>query len=284
MWPLTARGSFVVVVVNDQIGDLSIWTIDELSENGYQESMQVASKRARNHAQQDLFAGPAKRGRARRRRKPKGWRAGARHEARPDVEARNALHVVMRVVPAVGSMRRRDLYRAMRNATITAALRERIRIVHISIQRTHVHLLVEAENKLALGRGMQGFQISAARNINSVLAIGGRRRRGAVFADRYHLEVITSPTRARNAMSYILNNWRKHGEDRQGLASTWLVDPYSSGISFPDWKELEDKVWMWRIRETYDPLMVRRPQSWLLRDGWRLCGAVSARDVPSKRS
>ena len=194
------------------------------------------------------------------------------------------MHVVLRVVATVGSMRRRSLYKAMRDATITAALRERIRIVHISIQRTHVHLLVEAENKQALGRGMQGFQISAARNINSALAVGYRRRRGAVFADRYHLEVITSPTRMRHALSYILNNWRKHCEDRQGLASTWLVDPYSSGIAFPDWKELEGKAFMWPVRATYDPLVVRRPQSWLAREGWKRCGSISVHDVPSKRS
>jgi len=98
------------------------------------------------------------------------------------------------------------------------------------------------------------------------------------------LEVITSPTRARHALSYVLSNWRKHKEDQHGLASTWLVDPYSSGISFPDWKELEDKAFMWPIRATYDPLMVRRPQSWLLREGWKLCGSISARDVPSQRT
>jgi hypothetical protein len=33
-------------------------------------------------------------------------------------------------------------------------------------------------------------------------------------------------------------------------------------------KELEDKDVMWPWRESYDPLMVRRPQGWLLREGW----------------
>jgi REP element-mobilizing transposase RayT len=249
--------------------------------------MQAASKRVRRHVQQDLFQRGGKRAKRKKGkpgRKPKAARKGSRHEKRPDVNARYALHVVMRVVPAVGSMRRRSLYKAMRQATITAALRERIRIVHISIQRTHVHLLVEAKNKLTLGRGMQGFQIAAARNINSALAVGYRRRRGAVFADRYHLEVITSPTRTRHVLSYVLNNWRKHREDRVGLPSTWLVDPFSSGISFPDWKELEDEMWMWPRRATYDPLVVLRPQSWVLREGWKRCGSISVHDVPSQRS
>jgi hypothetical protein len=70
---------------------------------------------------------------------------------------------------------------------------------------------------------MQGFTISAARNINTALGDGARRRRGKVFTDRYHVEVITTPTRAHHAISYVLSNWRKHGEDRDELARTWLV-------------------------------------------------------------
>ena len=232
--------------------------------------------------QQELFRHGGKRRGA--GRKPKHRRAGAPHKPRPTIKPYHALHVVMRVVPAVGSMRRRRAYKAMRDASITAALRERFRIVHVSIQRTHVHMLVEAEDKMALARGMQGFQISAARNINTMLGVRGRRRRGQVFADRYHLEVITSPKRTRNALSYILNNWRHHGEDQEGLPSTWLVDPFSSGISFPDWLELEGKDLMWPIRQTYDPLVVYRPRTWLLREAWKRHGPISAREVPRTRS
>jgi REP element-mobilizing transposase RayT len=246
--------------------------------------MQRASKQGRKrHVQQELFRHGGKRKGA--GRKPKNARAGSRHDKRPTIKKSQALHVVMRVDPAVGSLRRRKLYKAMRDATITAALRERFRIVHISLQRTHVHMLAEANNEQALARGMQGFQISAARHINTALGVDKyRRRRGRVFTDRYHVEVITSPTRARRALSYVLNNWLNHREDQQGLATTWLVDPFSSGISFPDWLELNDKAWMWPLRETYDPLVVRRPQSWLLREGWKLGGGpISARDVPGKR-
>jgi putative transposase len=211
-------------------------------------------------------------------------RAGERHEARPAFKPYHPLHVVMRVVPKIGSLRRRKMYHAIRHATITAALRERFRIVQITLQRNHVHMLIEADHKAALARGMQGFQISAARNINTTLGDGVRRRRGKVFADRYHVEVITTPTRAHHALGYVLSNWRHHNEDQRGLPSTWLVDPFSSAISFPDWKELEGQPWMWPIRETYDPLVVRRPQSWLLREGWkRGGGALSARDVPGER-
>jgi putative transposase len=239
----------------------------------------ATSKRARKrHVQQELFRRGGKRKGA--GRKPKGKHAGSPHARRPTIKPYHAL----RVVPAVGSMRRRSMYKAMRDASIIAAIRARFRIVHISIQRTHIHMLAEADDQFALARGMQGFQISAARNINTVLGLDKyRRRRGSVFSDRYHVEVITSPKRARHALSYVLNNWRKHRENQAGLPSTWLVDPFSTGILFPDWQELEDKALMWPIRETYDPLMVFRPRSWLLREGWKIHGPISAREVPSKR-
>jgi len=252
---------------------------------GYRCSMMPAKrKRSRKrHVQQQLFRRGGKRRGA--GRKPKAARAGERHAARPGFKACHPLHVVLRVAPEVGSLRRRAMYKAIREATITAALRERFRIVHVSLQRTHVHLIVEAEHKTALARGMQGFSISAARHINTALGDGVHRRRGRVFADRYHVEVITSPARARHTIAYVLCNWRRHKEDREGLPSTWLVDPFSTGILFPDWQELDGQAWLWPIRDGYDPMIVRRPATWLLAEGWKRHGRpISAREVPSGRS
>lgn len=176
--------------------------------------MAVASSKRKRQVQQELFRRGGKRRGA--GRKPTGPRAREGHDVRPDFKRHHALHVVTRVVPAVGSLRRRAMYKALRDASITAALRERFRIVHISLQRDHVHLIVEAEHRSALARGMQGFLISAARHIQAAVAKTGGRRCGKVFADRYHLTVITSPTQARNAICYVLSNWRHHDEDQRG--------------------------------------------------------------------
>jgi hypothetical protein len=106
-----------------------------------------------------------------------------------------------------------------------------------------------------------------------------RRRRGTVFPDRFHQEIITSPRQARNALSYVLNNWRKHGEDR---TRTWNVDPFSTGVLFCGWREHTGQIFLWRWRDTYDPLFVYRPRTWLLREGWMRHGAISLNDVPSR--
>src|SRR5690242_10924527 len=163
-----------------------------------------------------LFAQPAdkRRGTDRKRRRgkkpgpaPKA-RAGSRHQVRPELKAGNPVHVVLRVVGAVGNLRRRATYKAVREATLTTARRENFRIVHLSIQRNHLHLLVEADHKGALASGMQGFQISAAKHLNAAISKDrpGPRRRGAVFPDRYHAEIITTPTQARHALSYVIIN------------------------------------------------------------------------------
>jgi REP element-mobilizing transposase RayT len=255
--------------------------------------MRVASRRER---QGDLFLPKkrrAKRGVKLGRPRKDPARAGSPHKTRPDHKARYPLHVVLRVAPVVGSMRKRFMYRALREATIACALRElayddvkgAFRIVHISIQRTHVHLIVEADNKLALSRGMQSFQISAAKHINreySVKAKLQERRRGNVFVDRYHAEVIKTPNQARRTLAYVLNNWRKHREDRDGDASRWNVDPYSSGVLFLGWKKREDAEVMWKWPDSYDPLVVYLPKTWLLSQGWLRHGRISFDEVPSR--
>jgi REP element-mobilizing transposase RayT len=219
-------------------------------------------------------------------RKPKGPRAGAPHKMRPELKSRYPVHVVLRVVPEVGTLRRRCAYQAIREATITTARREDFRIVQASLQRTHIHLLVEADDKRALATGIQGFQISAAKHLNAAISkrTAGQCRRGTVFPDRYHAEIITSPRQARHALSYIMNNFRKHREDCIAPASSWTIDWFSSAVSFTGWAEYGDEPFLWRGPPTYDPLVVYQPRTWLLRDAWKLNGgAISCWDVPSSK-
>ena len=192
---------------------------------------------------------------------------------------------MLRAIGAVGNLRRRCVYQAIREATLTTALREDFRIVHLSIQRTHIHLLVEASHKKALAAGMQGFQISAAKHLNAAVSKGkpGPRRRGTVFPDRYHAEIITSPRQARHCVGYVLNNWRKHREDQRSPMSGWRIDWFSSAAMFPGWVEYGEEAFLWRGPETYDPLLVYQPRTWLLREGWKTAGAISCCEVPSAK-
>jgi REP element-mobilizing transposase RayT len=214
-------------------------------------------------------------------RKPKGPRPGGSHRPRPEHDPRHPVHVTIRVVGSAAGLRRKDMYLALREATIVTAKREDFHIVHMSIQRDHIHLIVEAENKKALSNGVRGFSISAARQINrAITARGGDRRTGRVISDRFHARPLTSPRAVRNAIAYLLNNWRHHGEDRAHFAQSWRVDPFSSGALFPGWKELEGSPFFWPLPPTYQPLIVFRPRTWLLQSWNRFHPLISVREVP----
>src|SRR5262245_3713348 len=119
-----------------------------------------ASRRRKQDAEPEQLVLFKRRGGKRRGagRKPKGDKAGAPHKTRPELDARHPVHVTLRVVGAIRNLRRRCTYQAIREATLTTALREDFRIVQLSIQRNHLHLIVEASGKDALASGMQGFQ------------------------------------------------------------------------------------------------------------------------------
>ena len=74
-------------------------------------------------------------------RKPKGKRSSEPHKKRARIEARHPQHINTRVVEGFDSLRKRDMYRAIREATITVFRHEvdhgvGFRLVHASIQRT----------------------------------------------------------------------------------------------------------------------------------------------------
>jgi REP element-mobilizing transposase RayT len=207
--------------------------------------------------------------------------ASERHETRPVLTGREPVLITARVSKATSNLRRRSVYHAVRRALAKMLVRTNFRIVHFSLQRTHLHLIAEAETTSALSRGMQGFLISAARRINVELGKESRtRKRGCVFPDRYHERIITTPKQCRNAIRYVLNNWRRHSEDRHGLPSTWVVDPFSSAVNFGGWRELADSGQLFETRADYERLPTSTPSTWLLRIGWTKRGAIGAYDVP----
>jgi putative transposase len=208
-------------------------------------------------------------------------RASERHHARPRLRASQPVHVVLRATAAVGSLRTHEVFRAIREATLAVFKHETFHIVHLSIQRTHIHLLVEAQDRRALATGMQAFGISAAKHINRVVsARRGERRRGAVFTDRYHAVILSTPRQVRNCVAYVMNNWRHHAEHARPLRRRWKIDPYSTALAFDGWKEREHTEVRMRVPDGYDGPLTWLPKTWLLREGWRRHGLVSIYETP----
>lgn len=160
---------------------------------------------------------------------------------------------------------------------LLSRVRPDFQIIHFSIQRDHVHLIAEAQDKRALASGMNSFASRFAKRLNKLL--GGRR--GKVWDHRYHRHDLATPTEVRRALAYVMENWKKHGE--LGVA---LVDPFSTAPRFDGWtiivraRDYPPERWRleWGIgrslEETWPP---PAPRTWLLRKGWRRRGLIELR-------
>jgi REP element-mobilizing transposase RayT len=174
--------------------------------------------------------------------------------------------MTVRIRRGVPSLRDGRFVRELGRSFAVAAEQETFRVIHFSIQRDHLHLLVEATGARALGRGMKSIGARIARAVNRTF-----RRRGRVLDDRYHHRVLRTPREVRNALRYVLLNARKHAAGWI-QARTPFVDSASSGRWFAGWtRELPRP-------EEQPPVAAAR--SWLLRVGWLRHGRIDPAEVP----
>ena len=196
-------------------------------------------------------------------RKPSGRKVGVPHRARPLHERRYPVHVTFRAERLLPSLREERFVLALRRG-LARASRSGFRILQFSIQTNHLHLMVEAEDRSALSRGLQGLGIRLAKAVNRVLG-----RRGKVWADRFHARALTTPREVRNGLVYVLQNWRKH------LPAVGGVDPCSSAAWFTGWRTLG--------LVASGPPPVCPPRTWLAAVGWRRHGLIDPDEGPVTR-
>jgi REP element-mobilizing transposase RayT len=214
-------------------------------------------------------------------RKPRtSGRPGVPHRRRGPQNKNVPLHVTLRLVDGLSTLRTRNGYQLAQRAMLLANRFEGARLCHMSIQRNHLHLIVEADDERALRRAMKSFEISFSKNVNRALG-----RRGHVFADRYHVERLETPAQVRSALAYVLGNWRKHGEDADLAGVRRRMDRYSTAPYFDGWDTGTPELI--RFDELPFPedgaLPIRFPKSWLLRVGWKKHGLLSPWHRPGPR-
>jgi len=199
-------------------------------------------------------------------------RACILHRSREGFGVRQACHVTLKTRPEVPSLRSVRLVRELERSFAKVRERGDFRLVHYSLQRGHAHLIVEAKDPEALGRGMKALGARLARAVNRVF-----RRKGPVLADRYHLRVLRTPKEVRSVLAYVLLNARRHASKAsRGLR----CDPASSGRWFDGWRRRpEASPLQGRLRSP----PVAGARSWLLRVGWRRYGLIDPLEVPGPR-
>ncbi|HZR10930.1 MAG TPA: transposase [Myxococcales bacterium] len=181
--------------------------------------------------------GGARKGAGRKRRSA---RRNVPHRPRKKFR-KSALHVTLRLRREAWNLRTHRCFRALRRSFERGCQRFGYRLIHFSVQGNHIHLIVEAPDAVQLGRAMKGLEVRMARALNKVMD-----RRGAVFADRYHAHLLASPREAAEAVRYVLENWRVHGQ-REGWTVPDGRDPWCSD----SWRD-------------HSPPLVAEPVWWML--------------------
>jgi REP element-mobilizing transposase RayT len=166
-------------------------------------------------------------GRPRKKDEDRGFIA---HRRRASHRKDDPVHVTLRVMKRVPSLRRQVLAKIIERALLAQQKKLRdegkthFQLVDFSIQADHLHLIVEASDKRGLSRGLIGLEVRIARRINKVLG-----RKGRFWSERYHRHDLRTPTETRNALRYVLLNIKKHAHFSDGDP---VADPYSSGATF----------------------------------------------------
>jgi len=209
-------------------------------------------------------------------RKPKGAVAGPSHAKRRSTPARHPLLVTQRLCADLPSLRQRAEFEVVLGAIADAAQRDGFAIVHFSVQSNHLHYLCEARDGDCLTSGMRSLGVMIARRLNQLW-----KRKGRVFAERFHARPLTTPTEVRHALAYVLNNARKHGIIGDG------PDRYSSGPWFEGWSSASSSTEAPSHRRAIEgesrlPTVVptAAARTWLLRVGWRRGGRIDWREIP----
>ena len=195
-------------------------------------------------------------------RKPALGRRAVPHRSRVPHQRHCPAHVTLRASTAVPSLRNGPLFLAARSA-LAAASTARFRVLHYSVQADHLHLLAKADGPTEFERGVRGLAIRVAKAVNRVLG-----RVGRVWADRYHARMLRTPRETRNALVYVLNNFRKHLKGARGL------DHCSSARWFDGWRNATGRV---------EASPLPRASTWLARVGWRRHGLIDVDDGPRPR-
>lgn len=208
-------------------------------------------------------------------------RPAVAHRARHVHQARFPVHVTLRTT--CRSLRTQYVFPTVRIAIAATnrAMKDHFRICEFSVQGDHIHLLVEAENTTELTRGMKSLACRLAYHVNRLLS-----QRGRFTAGRFHSRDLETPRAVRNALVYVLGNFRKHGR-RQGRVCSSPLDVFSSAPYFLGFRGLRGRSpldhrpgLIPRSLAPPDAVPVERGTTWLLSQGWVQLGFISLNEAP----
>ncbi len=190
------------------------------------------------------------------KKKPKG-EAGVPHEKRPEWRKGDSLIVTLKLHKGLPILRNSAELRILQQA-FREVNGDEFRVVHYVAMSDHLHLIVEATDTRVLSSVMGGLGVRLARRLNKLWG-----RKGSIFRDRFHANVLDCPSKVRNALRYVLANAHRHGIE-EGCGR---LDNFSSAAYFDGWKEC-------RARDLEPDAPIAPPRTFYLRGGWRRAGGL----------
>src|SRR3954470_20803982 len=98
--------------------------------------------------------------------RPRKKTAGVSHLKRPTLPPRFPIHITLRVRSDVPNLRTDKRFLAAKRAFRYGCDKFGMRLIEFSVQSNHIHLIVEANDRRALSRGMQALLIRLAKQLN----------------------------------------------------------------------------------------------------------------------
>lgn len=199
-------------------------------------------------------------------RRPRGEVSGVSHHTRAALSPRHPVQVTLRTKPELGNLRKKSVHQAIRASLVEGCDTGAFRICHYSVQKHGLRLIVEAADRDALSRGMQGMSVRMAKALNRLWS-----RNGSVFSDRYETSTLDTTAKVRDSLCRVLNSALAVPADAKKLAGR--IDPYSSAAYFDGWKE-------YPVEPPPGPRPVAAPRTTLLRQSWRKHGLIAIDEAP----
>jgi hypothetical protein len=199
-------------------------------------------------------------------RRPKGEVSGVSHHTRAALSPRHPVLVTLSTKPELGNLRSRRVHEVIRASLLESSDTGWFRVCHYSVQKHGLRFIVEAADRDALSRGMQGLNVRLAKALNRLWS-----RSGSVFRDRYDTKILDTGHKVRDSLRLVLNGALASPTQARNLAGR--LDPYSSAAYFEGWNDRS-------IEPPPGPRPVARPRTALLQRGWRKHGLIGIDEAP----
>ena len=139
-----------------------------------------------------------------------------RHRKRAEIKRPSSMHLTIKVEKKKAGIKNKVILKVLKRA-ILKGRSSGLRIIHFTLEYDHVHLLVESDCKVKLGRGMMRLGVTLAKGINKY-----KSEKGRVYKQRYHQRFIQSGRDLKNVMNYIFKNGLKH------KTAASIINPFNS--------------------------------------------------------